>query len=150
MGGGIMAEKTYTLKATNTECRFDTDELDLSVGYHRFVVKAKAHGFIDSEYSNEVSVNVAVASGFTLTIEHDFVQNCDLYINGDLVKSRGNDLSGTYENVKTFSLEPQGMVDISYTEDDYSNDERETIWEDGEDNTWTLTNDLTIYALWQK
>lgn len=64
-----MAGKTYTLKATNTECRFDTDELDLSDGNHRFVVKAKARGFLDSEYSNEVVVNVGDGGdGYTIIV----------------------------------------------------------------------------------
>lgn len=59
-----MAEKTYTLKATNTECRFDTADLDLADGDHTFVVKAKAEGFNDSPYSNEVVVSVAATAQY--------------------------------------------------------------------------------------
>lgn len=96
-----MAEKTYTLKATNTECRFDTDELSLSKGKHYFVVKAKAEGFIDSPYSNEVTINVS-GDGFILTISNDYQwNNYSLYINGKLFVDETNEKEGTYYNVKT-------------------------------------------------
>lgn len=45
---------SYTLKSTSTEIRFDLTSLNLSAGSHTFVVKAKADGYQDSDYSNEV------------------------------------------------------------------------------------------------
>ena len=61
--------KKYKLIATSDKCYFDTDKFALKKGLHTFVVKAKAEGFTDSSYSNEVVV--AVESGFTFTIESD-------------------------------------------------------------------------------
>lgn len=58
------ADGEYISKGTNTECRFDTDELDLADGDHTFVVKAKAEGFNDSPYSNEVVVSVAAKAQY--------------------------------------------------------------------------------------
>lgn len=43
-----------TLLATKNEINFNLDELNLSAGIYTLVVKAKANGYRDSEYSNEV------------------------------------------------------------------------------------------------
>ena len=62
-----MAEKIYTFVATNDELNFDTDTLDLAEGNHTFVVKAKASGYLDSDYSNEVTVSV-VQPGYSISV----------------------------------------------------------------------------------
>lgn len=47
-------EITYETRATGTEINFDVDALGLVAGDHTLVVVAKANGYEDSEYSNEV------------------------------------------------------------------------------------------------
>lgn len=44
----------YNKLAENTEINFEVSTLDLSAGYHTLVVKAKADGYEDSDYSNEI------------------------------------------------------------------------------------------------
>lgn len=54
-------EKTsssYNLLATNTEINFNLDNLNLDSGDYILVVKAKADGYEDSDYSNEVTYTV--------------------------------------------------------------------------------------------
>ena len=135
-----MAEKKYTLKATNTECRFDTADLDLSAGTHTFVVKAKADGYKDSPYSNEVVVNVA-ATGFTFTILKDNYNYGNLYINEILQDSR----TGTWWNVCTVRLDGQGdHIGMLLVEGDWSSN-----WAlNTDDNVLiTLTEDVVIAEL---
>lgn len=53
-----LAEKTasgYNKLAENSEINFNVSSLGLSVGAHTLVVKAKATGYEDSDYSNEVT-----------------------------------------------------------------------------------------------
>ena len=45
----------YNVIANNTEINFDLEALGLTEGEHVFVVKAKADGYDDSDYSNEVT-----------------------------------------------------------------------------------------------
>lgn len=46
---------TYTALATKDTIDFEVSAMGLSVGNHTFVVKAKADGYDDSDYSNEVT-----------------------------------------------------------------------------------------------
>lgn len=87
--------KEYRLVATSDKCYFNTDEIALENGLHTFVVKAKAQGFTDSPYSNEVEVEVNTMVGFTFTIENDYQSSWNLYINGELQSHK----EGTWENV---------------------------------------------------
>lgn len=48
------AEDTYVSLATASEINFDLSTLGLAAGNHTLVVKAKADGYEDSDYSNEV------------------------------------------------------------------------------------------------
>lgn len=48
----------YTSLKTGSEINFNLDELSLSAGQHTLVVKAKADGYEDSDYSNEVGYEV--------------------------------------------------------------------------------------------
>lgn len=67
-GGGILdietgdisgtQNKIYMLKATSSTLYFNLTTLGLSAGSHVFVVKAKADGYLDSDYSNEVIYTV--------------------------------------------------------------------------------------------
>lgn len=57
-----MSDKIYILKAINSEINFDTDTLNLTPGAHIFVIKAKADGYKDSDFSNEVTVKVGGAA----------------------------------------------------------------------------------------
>lgn len=150
-----MAEKNYILKATNIECRFDTDEFDLSDGKHTFVVKAKAAGYKDSEYSNEVSVTVgAAAKGFTVKVQPDedagdFWDKGDrfnLYVDGvnkgTIVSLEGQSFTAT-KSVKFVSTGVSGGI-VDYTMGgsrfctDYFGDNA------GEAHSVELTGDLTI------
>lgn len=60
-----LAEKasggTYQTLATAEEINFELDGLGLSGGDHTLVVKAKADGYQDSDYSNEVVYTVEAA-----------------------------------------------------------------------------------------
>ena len=68
--------------------KFDLATLDLADGTHTVKVKAKASGYIDSEFSNEVSYTKASSQGYYITFaniaydytisEHVFIQ-----INGE-------------------------------------------------------------------
>lgn len=51
---GETAEDTYVSLATGSEINFDVSALGLAAGDHTLVVKAKADGYEDSDYSNEV------------------------------------------------------------------------------------------------
>lgn len=56
-------EKTadgYVSLATASEINFEVSALGLAGGLHTLVVKAKADGYADSEYSNEVTYSVPV------------------------------------------------------------------------------------------
>lgn len=50
-----------TLLATKNEINFNLDELNLSAGTYTLAVKAKADGYQDSDFSNEVTYTVANA-----------------------------------------------------------------------------------------
>ena len=52
------AECVYAHLAEATEINFEVSALDLAAGSHTLVVKAKAEGYKDSEYSNEVIYSV--------------------------------------------------------------------------------------------
>lgn len=139
----------YVLRATNTECRFDTAELDLGDGDHTFVVKAKADGFKDSPFSNAVVVNGG--GGYTLTIESDEnTGNNALYINGQLVKDYGESLDGTYNNVSAVEIVNTGDGNEGIFITEYDMDHDDIIYfSDFPDYTWrkTLITDFTIYRV---
>lgn len=50
----VISETGYEKKATASEINFEVSALGLTAGEHTFVVKAKANGYEDSDYSNEV------------------------------------------------------------------------------------------------
>lgn len=50
----VGADVSYASLATAAAINFDVSALGLSAGKHTFVVKAKADGYEDSDYSNEV------------------------------------------------------------------------------------------------
>ena len=52
-------EITYETRATASDINFDVSETVADGGSHTFVVKAKADGYIDSDYSNEVTYPVS-------------------------------------------------------------------------------------------
>ena len=54
------AGSIYTSLKTASEINFNLDEISLSGGSHTLVVKAKADGYEDSDYSNEVIYNAAI------------------------------------------------------------------------------------------
>lgn len=60
-----LLEKTaggaYNHLADGNEINFELDALGLASGNHTLVVKAKADGYLDSDYSNELSYSVAAA-----------------------------------------------------------------------------------------
>ena len=64
---------SYNLKATASEINFNLDNLNFEAGDHVLVVKAKADGYEDSDYSNEVTYTVAepVVTGNFLTTSSD-------------------------------------------------------------------------------
>lgn len=49
---------TYNSLATNEEIDFEVSALGLSTGEHILVVKAKAEGYSDSDYSNEIIYSI--------------------------------------------------------------------------------------------
>lgn len=52
--GASGGETTYNTLATASEINFNLSALSLSAGEHTLMVKAKADGYTDSDYSNEV------------------------------------------------------------------------------------------------
>ncbi len=63
---------SYNLKATASEINFNLDNLNFEAGDHVLVVKAKADGYEDSDYSNEVTYTVAEPiTGNLLTTSSD-------------------------------------------------------------------------------
>ena len=66
-------ETSYNLKATASEINFNLDNLNFEAGDHVLVVKAKADGYEDSDYSNEVTYTVAepIVTGDFLTTSSD-------------------------------------------------------------------------------
>ena len=65
---------TYNSLATGEEINFEVSALGLAAGDHVLVVKAKADGYTDSPYSNEVTYNVPAAAAGTL-LNLNFVDN---------------------------------------------------------------------------
>lgn len=57
-----LTDGVYTSVASANEINFEVSALGLTPGDHVFVVKAKADGYIDSEYSNEVIYTVSEGS----------------------------------------------------------------------------------------
>ena len=58
----------YASLATNTEINFEVSAMNLAAGTHTLVVKAKATGYTDSEYSNSVDYTVEDGSTVLRTI----------------------------------------------------------------------------------
>lgn len=66
---------TYTSLDTAAEINFKVESLGLvNSGDHVFAVKAKAEGFEDSDYSNEVTVNIPIVYSFNIGSAGSF--NC--------------------------------------------------------------------------
>lgn len=59
------AEGTYTTLTTASEINFELDALAFEAGDHTLVVKAKADGYEDSDYSNEVVYTVEDTTVYT-------------------------------------------------------------------------------------
>lgn len=53
---------SYSSVANNTEINFELEPLNLAAGDHTLVVKAKADGYEDSDYSNEVVFTVPLGA----------------------------------------------------------------------------------------
>ena len=60
---------TYNSLKTGSEINFNLDELSLAGGQHTLVVKAKADGYEDSDYSNEV---IYAVEGSEASIEWEY------------------------------------------------------------------------------
>ena len=58
----------YSLLDKKNEINFNLDEISFDSGEHILVVKAKAVGYEDSEYSNEVTINIDEIVNYTFTI----------------------------------------------------------------------------------
>lgn len=68
-----LAEKKsggYTKLAEKSEINFDLSTLGLSAGEHTLVVKAKADGYEDSDYSNEIQYTQESSGETTWYIDH--------------------------------------------------------------------------------
>lgn len=48
----------YVSLAENPDCNFSLQALNLPVGDHVLVVRAKGNGYTDSDYSNEITYSV--------------------------------------------------------------------------------------------
>ena len=69
----------YNKLTTASEINFNLDELTFPVGQHIIVVKAKADGFEDSDYSNEVVFNNAVGSVPILSLTGSVLHDNSVY-----------------------------------------------------------------------
>lgn len=70
---GTSGATSYTSLATATEINFKADLLGLPEGDHTLVVKAKANGYIDSEYSNEVTYAVGLIYSFSINANGRYI-----------------------------------------------------------------------------
>ena len=109
--------------------KFDLAPLDLADGTHTVKVKAKADGYIDSEFSNEVSYTKAASQGYYITfanIAYDYTISEHVFIQ---INGEGNwiDLDNLgsleeYDNVKFFKIYyvPNGTVSMALLNNDGS------------------------------
>ena len=87
-----------------TQTTFDLSTLsDITDGAHTVKVKAKANGYIDSEFSNEVSYTKAPAE-YTATFSSDFNVTGDGYLKGIDYVSGGETKRITINNDNYASL----------------------------------------------
>lgn len=75
-----------TLLATKNEINFNLDELNLSAGTYTLAVKAKANGYEDSDFSNEVIYSVEDIS-FDITHKFSFVEQGGININNGTINT---------------------------------------------------------------
>ena len=109
--------------------KFDLATLDLADGAHTVKVKAKASGYNDSEFSNEVSYTKAASQGYYITfanIAYDYTISEHVFIQ---INGEGNwiDLDNLgsleeYDNVKFFKIYyvPNGTVSMALLNNDGS------------------------------
>jgi hypothetical protein len=93
---------TYTSLAEASEINFEVSALNLASGDHTLVVKAKANGYVDSDYSNEVVYSVAGESG------------------GDTGDDSGNGTSGVLDLSAGTLMSNKTLASETYTTTDSS------------------------------
>ena len=109
---------------------FDLSALsDIADGAHIVKVKAKANGYIDSEFSNEVSYTKAASQGYYITFaniaydetisEHVFIQ---INGEGDWIDLDNTGSLEEYNNVRFFKIYyvPNGTVTMALLNNDGS------------------------------
>lgn len=159
-----LAEKTasgYNKLAENSEINFNVSSLGLSVGAHTLVVKAKATGYEDSDYSNEVVytvaatvVNVFEPVTYTLAAGYRFDRkvNFDVSLSSDttltvLVTAENEKYTGyqvvVYPNADA-ARPVKGVIGTPFTVDVLSTDTKLWYYTNGiqgleSDETFTLT-----------
>lgn len=81
----------YNSLKTGSAINFDVSALNLAAGNHTLVVKAKADGYEDSDYSNEVVYAVAAADVFRGKGSYDLFSVANV---GSIPKLNANTLTG--------------------------------------------------------
>lgn len=147
----------YNSLQTKNEINFDLSALNLATGDHVFVVKAKADGYEDSDYSNEVTYTVTESGGSTptnYTITYNYVDSNGATINASTTETVVAGTSKTFtasdaptidgytiSNVSPTSavINSNTVVTYIYTVDGVTGDELEA-------GTYTYTNSGYVAA----
>lgn len=97
----------YNLKATASEINFNLDNLNFEEGDHVLVVKAKADGYEDSDYSNEVTYTVESTPG------QDVVLEPERTVTGFYINSSSIFYAESTSRVVVYKVTPGKTYDIS-------------------------------------
>lgn len=97
----------YNLKATASEINFNLDNLNFEEGDHVLVVKAKADGYEDSDYSNEVTYTVESTPGQDVTLEPERTAT------GFFINSSSIFYSESTSSVVVYKVTPGKTYDMS-------------------------------------
>lgn len=164
-----LAEKTssgYTKLAEDTEINFDLSTLSLTTGDHTLVVKAKASGYTDSDWSNEVTytngggtttVNAIEPTTYTLAAGYRFDTKIALTSSEDatltvLVTAENETYTGylvmVYINADT-SRAVKGKIGTPFTVDVLSTDTKLWFYTNGiqgleTSETFTITATMEV------
>ena len=117
------ADGTYTTITTKNVIDFEISALSLEAGDHTLVVKAKADGYEDSDYSNEVVYTQPDKDVVITTFDADkFTRGTLVYSSGTLVTSKTHrvvheDIQYTGSTINFNSLDDGFKFDLQFYTD---------------------------------
>ena len=140
---------TYNLLVTASEINFEVSAMEFAAGKHKLVVKAKADGYEDSDYSNEVIYTVADLPVVNLYNAADYpVERCYYGNSPNILASntkvvnpnRGNTTASLGLDVQKFPVEAGKTYSIKL----YNAPTEATTIGSDEDNDGTYENATTV------